>query len=210
MGQLSLERMQKMDDESHLYFDWLTVLSDAGIRDVQDLNGQYLLKCPYHEDEIPSFRIRVREHNYHCFACNAFGSVLDLMFKTSGTSMKKSHFYEQVLKSNPLMQKYLGFNSLFLDSKSLDEGFNTKRVFNPTNHIGSEIPVSVLSRRAKKVSDSWDSLVFSLTLLQEGETRDNVLNQLKTRFGEIITEKTNTSSSKLSLMDLLGEGLEDS
>ena len=202
MGELAKERLIRMKEASHLYFDWLSVLRDAGVRDIQDLQGQYLLKCPFHEDKRPSFRIRLNEHNFHCFSCNAYGTVADLMWRLSGQSMSEVQFMEALLKRNPAMQAYLGFNSLFLDHRSLDEGFNRRRVFDPKNHIGSSMPLSVLSRKVRSHGDTWENLVFSMTLLQEGESPETIISRLKKVAS---TNNRDTSDNVISLASLILE-----
>lgn len=178
MGQLSKARLRKFSDESKHFFDWMTVLHDAGITDVQDLQGQYLLKCPFHEDWAPSFRIKVNEGYYHCFSCNAFGTVVKLMYELSSKSVSEVQFYEQVLKRSPAMQSHLGFSSLFIDAYTLDEGFNGRRRFSARSHIGAVMPLSVLYQEVKKAGDSWENLVYSLTLLQEGERPDTIAGKI--------------------------------
>lgn len=208
MGELSRERMQTMEDASHLYFDWSTVLADAGITDVQDLQGQLLLKCPFHPDKRPSFRIRIAEHNYHCFSCNAFGSVIDLMWKLSGTSMGKSQYMEQVLRANPSMQQYLGFKSIFLDSKSLHEGFTGRRRFDPKAHIGSGMPMSVFTAKVKKYGRTWENLVYSLTMMQAGERLENIEAALAKQHDDT-TAATKPKAETISLAALLLDEVED-
>lgn len=200
MGQLSQTRFKAFVDASHLYFDWITVLNDAGVKDIQDLNGQYLLKCPFHEDWNPSFRIRLHEHYYHCFSCGDFGSVAKLMYKTSGTTLQQSQYFEQILKANPAMQRYLGFSSLFIDSKTLDPAFETRRKFSAKDHIGSSMPVSALARKVRGISDSWESLAYSLTLLQNGETTDNVCANMMNMKKN--TEQSTKSVERISLLSL--------
>lgn len=206
MGQFSKERMVALDNISWRYYDWLTVLGDAGVRDIQDLQGQYLLKCPFHEDKRPSFRIRVHEHNYHCFSCGAFGSVASLMWKLSETRLSQVQYYEQLLKANPAMQKELGFNSLFLDAKTLDPRLTKPRKFNPKSSIGTQMPVSALGRKVRAMQDDWKGLVYSLTMLQHGETTDNIYAQMC----RVTNEHVQVAASKervgvVSLMDLLGD-----
>lgn len=179
MGTLSKERLLRFKDISWRYFNWLSVLEDAGITEVQDLQGQYLLKCPFHADKRPSFRIRVHEHNFHCFSCNAFGTVVDLMFRTSGINISEVQFMEQVLRRNPAMQRELGFESLFIDSKTLDPGFVGRRKFSATNHIGSSMPISVFKKRVQDIDPSWRGLVMSLSMMQDGERLENIVERLK-------------------------------
>ena len=200
MGQLSVERLRKFEDISHHYFDWLTVLRDANINDVQDLQGQYLLKCPFHEDKRPSFRIRVHEHNYHCFSCNDFGTVAKLMYKLSGTTIPQSQYYENILKRSPAMQNELGFSSLYIDAYTLDEGFQGRRKFSAKEHIGSELPLSVLAKRVRDSGDTWENLVYSLTLLQEGERPEVILSRI-TKSTEV---QKGTPLKAISLASIIG------
>lgn len=199
MGQLSRERLRKFEDASHLFLDWMVVLRDAGITEIQDLQGQYLLKCPFHADQRPSFRIRVNEHNYHCFSCNDFGTVAKLMYKLSSQSIPQSQFYEQILKRSPAMQSHLGFSSLFIDAFTLDEGFNGRRRFSAKEHIGSGMPLSVLYREVRAQGDTWENLVYSLTMLQEGERPETIVKRVK----GIAESGRPASSPEISLMSLL-------
>ena len=208
MAELSRERMSAMENVSHLYFDWSTVLADAGITDVQDLQGQLLLKCPFHPDKRPSFRIRIAEHNYHCFSCNAFGSVLDLMYKLSGTSMSKSQYMEQVLRANPAMQQYLGFKSIYLDSKNLHEGFSVRRKFDAKAHIGSGMPVSVFSSKVKSQGRTWENLVYSLTMMQAGESFENIVAAVDKQ-SQNTKARSASPQSTISLAALLLDEVEE-
>lgn len=216
MGNLSVERMQAFDEISWKYYDWLTVLQDAGITEIQDLQGQYLLKCPFHVDDYPSFRIKLDEHYYHCFSCGAFGSIADLMWKLSGQSYKRSKFYDNLLRVNQHMQAALGFSSLFIDSRTLDPALKIRRTFNPTNHVGSAIPISVLATNVRKMSDTWESLVYSLSLLQDGASPVEVQDKVKMVFSGMpgtVTDKSTSSKvgspgvvKKMSLSELLEQG----
>ena len=206
MGQLSVERLQRFEAISHLYFDWLTVLRDAGIKDIQDLQGQYLLKCPFHEDKRPSFRIRVHEHTYHCFSCNAYGTVADLMYKMSSQSIPKSQYYEQLLKRSPGMQRELGFSSLFIDAYTLDPGFEGRRKFSAANHIGSGMPISVLGKRVRSMGDTWENLVFSLTMLQGGETPEQIIASMK-QIKDV--NDSGVGLNEVSLASLIGDLYDD-
>lgn len=45
-------------------------------------NGHNLLgRCPFHEDKARSFTISKKMRFYHCFGCNASGSVIDFVMK---------------------------------------------------------------------------------------------------------------------------------
>lgn len=206
MGQLSRVRMDRVRDVSYKYFDWATVLADAGVTGVQDLDDQLLLKCPFHADKRPSFRIRLNEHDCHCFSCGFWGRIIDLMYELSGKSVNKSQFYEQILRRTPAMQHDLGFSSIFIDAYTLDPGFSSRRKFSAKNHIGSSLPLSVFTKRVRDSGDTWENLVFSLTLMQEGVELDTILAKLSPANSFVAKSDSGTDGSvinKISLQDLL-------
>lgn len=211
MGQLSKERLRLFDENSWKYYDWLSVLQDNGVKEIQDLQGQYLLKCPFHEDWNPSFRIRLHEHNYHCFSCGAFGTVTQLMWKLSESTLSQAQFYEQLLKANPAFQKELGFTSLYIDARTLDPQLAGRRRFNPKSSLGMQLPIAELGRKVRGLNDSWAGLVYSLTMLQAGETTDNVWTQAQRVLGEEKERaKLKSRVGSVSLLSLLDdEALED-
>ncbi len=49
----------------------------------------YALSCPFHEgDNTPSLIISPKSNLYHCFGCDAAGSVIDWVMKTQGVSFR--------------------------------------------------------------------------------------------------------------------------
>ena len=46
-----------------------------------DLNRSGLGKCPFHEDDRPSFSVNVKENYWHCFSGCGGGSVIDFWMK---------------------------------------------------------------------------------------------------------------------------------
>lgn len=205
MGELSRERMERFKGISHKYFDWNIVLRDANIPIEQDLDDQLVIKCFRHPDKRPSCRILLKQHYCHCFSCGFGGKIVDVMFELSHTSLSKSQYFDQLLKASPGMRQELGFSSLFIDSKSLDPAFNTRRKFSAKNHIGAAMPISVLSDKVRKnCGDTWENLVFTLTLLQEGETTDAVYARVSKACNTERSDKKD-SVGVISLTSLLEE-----
>jgi len=60
----------------------------------------YVTRCPFHEDTTPSLVITPDKNLFHCFGCNAAGSVIDWVMKTQGVSFK--HAIELLRKDIPL------------------------------------------------------------------------------------------------------------
>nr|AAN64202.1 DnaG primase-like [Photorhabdus luminescens] len=48
----------------------------------------YVLLCPFHQEKTPSMVISPAKNLYHCFGCDAGGSVLDWVMKTEGLSLR--------------------------------------------------------------------------------------------------------------------------
>ncbi|MES2614475.1 MAG: toprim domain-containing protein [Bdellovibrionota bacterium] len=55
--------------------------------DLKRSGGNWLGLCPFHQDSTPSFY--VYPTNYHCFACNAHGSILNYEMHRTGLSFKE-------------------------------------------------------------------------------------------------------------------------
>ena|SRR3990167_10748598 len=47
-------------------------------------------KCPFHEDENPSFAIYPETNSWYCFACGEGGDVFDFYMKKRGIDFKQA------------------------------------------------------------------------------------------------------------------------
>ncbi|WP_437215966.1 CHC2 zinc finger domain-containing protein [Pectobacterium sp. LFLA-215] len=69
----------------------------AGVSLVEVVRGQgrkvvkrgkdFVVLCPFHQEKTPSCVISPEKNLYHCFGCDAGGSVLDWVMKTEGLSL---------------------------------------------------------------------------------------------------------------------------
>ncbi len=59
----------------------------------------YALHCPFHEDDTPSLIITPKSNLFHCFGCDAAGSVIDWVMKIQGVSFR--HAVEILQEGNP-------------------------------------------------------------------------------------------------------------
>ncbi len=48
----------------------------------------YVISCPFHEEDTPSMVISPKNNLFHCFGCDAAGSVIDWVMKTRGVSFR--------------------------------------------------------------------------------------------------------------------------
>jgi len=60
----------------------------------------YVIRCPFHEDNTPSLVISPANNLYHCFGCGAAGSVIDWTMKTQGLSFRHA---VELLKSGDIV-----------------------------------------------------------------------------------------------------------
>jgi len=60
-------------------------------------------KCPFHEDETPSFVVSLDKNLFHCLGCDAAGSVIDLVMKLDGLDFKEAA--QKLLASTGLVRR---------------------------------------------------------------------------------------------------------
>lgn len=66
---------------------------------VKKQGKDFVLCCPYHDDETASLVITEQNNLFHCFGCGAAGSVVDWVMKTQGVSFR--HAVEILRSDNP-------------------------------------------------------------------------------------------------------------
>ena len=199
---VSEERFQQFLKISIKYYSWDIILGNAGITDVSDKGDQYEISCILHDDKRPSLRLNKHLGIYHCFSCGAAGSYTKFLWELSGRSVPYTVYCDQILKANPLMQSELGFNSIFVDEKTLDNAFNRRRVFDRKSHLGSGLPITVLEKKVRALGDNWENLVLSLVLLQQDVDPSSVLSVIEKRKVDVVVPK-----ERISVMDLLGSAV---
>ncbi|MFC0075293.1 CHC2 zinc finger domain-containing protein, partial [Samsonia erythrinae] len=59
-------------------------------RQVFKRGKDYVVLCPFHQEKNPSCVISPEKNLYHCFGCDAGGSVLDWVMKTEGLSLHRA------------------------------------------------------------------------------------------------------------------------
>lgn len=51
------------------------------------------IKCPFHEDGSPSFKVYAKSNRFVCFGCGARGSPIDFVIKYKNCSFKEAVLY---------------------------------------------------------------------------------------------------------------------
>ncbi|WP_244170840.1 CHC2 zinc finger domain-containing protein, partial [Xenorhabdus miraniensis] len=93
----------------------VAVLEQQG-RQVIKRGKDRLVLCPFHQEKTPSMVITPSKNLYHCFGCDAGGSVLDWVMKTEGLSLR--HACERLramLGSNPAVEPLIESPELISD-----------------------------------------------------------------------------------------------
>lgn len=78
-------------------------------RQVFKRGRDFVVLCPFHEEKTPSCVISPEKNLYHCFGCNAGGSVLDWVMQTERLSLRKAvERLRGELGENPSVQPLVG------------------------------------------------------------------------------------------------------
>lgn len=82
--------------------NWVDFKRMKGLVTVEHIVGHYQLslkpakgselvgRCPFHNEEKPSFRMNTEKRVFHCFGCGAKGNMLDFIAKKEDVSIKQA------------------------------------------------------------------------------------------------------------------------
>ena len=198
--EMSTIRFQTFLDVSIKFYNWETILEEAGIVHVSDKGDQYEITCPFHEDKRPSCRLTKATGQYHCFSCERKGTYTRFLWELQGKVNTYGHFCEQLLRSRPDMQSACGFGTLFVSEKTLDPAFEQRRVFTSAQALSAGMSLTTLHSKIKAMGDTWENMVGSLVLLQQDVKPEGVYATMKKK--EI---KVAMPAERVGLADLIGE-----
>ncbi|MCG8711043.1 toprim domain-containing protein [Brenneria sp. 4F2] len=78
-------------------------------RQVFKKGKDFVVLCPFHQEKTPSCVLSPEKNLYHCFGCNAGGSVLDWVMQTERLSLRKAvERLRGELGENPSVQPLVG------------------------------------------------------------------------------------------------------
>jgi len=90
MNTATLERFDKFAvDDLKRSTSILDVLAKYGIS-TEKAGRQYKACCPFHEDDTPSLSVDPVKNVWHCFGCDAGGSVIDFVMKKESLTFKEA------------------------------------------------------------------------------------------------------------------------
>ena len=93
-NQDDIERLKKNVNILHL-------CADHGIELKRHGQTDYVGRCPFHEDEKPSFIVTPGKNLWHCMGCDKGGSVIDLVMELDGIDFKAA--VEKLITSTGLV-----------------------------------------------------------------------------------------------------------
>jgi DNA primase len=67
----------------------LHVCAAHGIELANHGTADYVGRCPFHEEDEPSFIVTPSKNLFHCMGCDAGGSVIDLVMKLDGLTFRR-------------------------------------------------------------------------------------------------------------------------
>jgi len=78
-------------------------LAEAQGHELKKEGNDYVMCCPFHEEETASMKITPSNNLFHCFGCDEGGSVIDWVMKTQGVSFR--HAVELLREDSSLVAK---------------------------------------------------------------------------------------------------------
>lgn len=114
---LSKERADEVVAYIREHYSLKALVTELGIWN----GGPTTIKCPLHADSRPSFSMDFEANVYQCFSCGSRGSYLNLLhdYMTKVQDDGKGFYtrVEELLKSDAMMQKELGYDSIFITAE---------------------------------------------------------------------------------------------
>lgn len=105
--------MESIDDAINYEVEYMNYLNGA------KKNGNSIIaKCPFHDDDKPSFSVDLTTGKYHCFGCEEKGNFISFLAKVKGIDTQ-SAYQELCMKYNIVQPKVNSFATF-----SSDEGFS--------------------------------------------------------------------------------------
>ena len=83
MARIPADQLERIKRDISL----LRLVESQGFK-VTKQGKDYVVHCPFHDDDTPSCVISPKTNLFHCFGCGAGGSVIDWVMKTQGVSFR--------------------------------------------------------------------------------------------------------------------------
>ena len=78
-------------------------LAEAAGMQLARKNGQFVTRCPWHDDATPSLFIHPGKNLFNCFGCDAGGDVIQWIMRTNGIAFTEA--VELILDQNPQLKE---------------------------------------------------------------------------------------------------------
>jgi hypothetical protein len=206
--EVSKDRANKVVEYTKENYSIVKFLQD---RNLWDDSGT--MKCPFHYETNPSFRVNVLGNVYHCFSCESRGSYMSLYhdYKVKVEEDNKSfyHHVEEVLSSDETMQHILGFNSVYKnteESLSLDSVINRvyklyrpketqvktyESLFRKLKTLDEKLKLFALIQKQYSVEYCWKVLIDGASTIEEAVNDIQTDDSITTEFENILNINSN-------------------
>ena len=137
--------------------------------------NEYLGLCPFHNEKTPSFTVSDDKGFYHCFGCQAHGSIFDFIMKTQGIG-----FQETVI----MLAQDLGIDYKIEYSKGSEKNDRYQRLLNLTQEISRWFCDQLNSELGKNAKNYLESRGMPDRIVQKYEVgfSPNSWDNLKSDF----------------------------
>ena len=99
-------------------------------KEYKDRGSEYLVCCPFHNDEDPSMSIRESTQSFYCYGCEARGGLVSFLAHwAQDVEAKKVSYYgilEGLVRSNEVLRSKIRANSIYHNNFMEDGNFKFK------------------------------------------------------------------------------------
>lgn len=104
--------------------DLVSVVQSRGVALTRKGND-YVGLCPFHEEVTPSFHVTPRKNLFHCFGCDAAGSVIDFVMRREGLTFREA--VDRLLTETGVVQRGVSLGSTRVPPMEEDSSLSPER-----------------------------------------------------------------------------------
>jgi len=104
--------------------DLVSVVQSRGVALTRKGND-YVGLCPFHEEVTPSFHVTPRKNLFHCFGCDAAGSVIDFVMRREGLTFREA--VDRLLTETGVVQRGVSLGATRVPPMEEDSSLSPER-----------------------------------------------------------------------------------
>lgn len=134
--------------------------------------GGTWIACPFHREKTPSLSFNEERGIWHCFGCGAGGTLLKFMYlyktEVEGQRIGYASFLNKLLQNDSLLQRRLGFNTLFEEDVNTIESLAPVRKFKFKRRPIGPSTYLELQEDFNRKNPSMEEIKLFILLMQQG------------------------------------------